>query len=251
MIASNSTFLPEDPNIPVWRYMSFSKFMDLISTNSIFFNRADKFDDLYEGFLNPNLKKKINSELFNEFENSKEMKTNLISLFNSIKKFTLINCWNMGYTDSLGMWKSYCSTEEGIAIKSSIERIQNGIIGDEKDSFHIRPIKYLDVENSINYSTNIINFFTYKRPQFSFENELRIIIPYTHSNDIDKSKLDENDEELIPFEFGKKVKIDFKTLVEEIYISPNATEWFVELVKRIVRLSYNIPIKKSEINKKP
>jgi len=40
---------PENKNIPIWRYLSFSKFMDLISTNSIFFSRADKFEDNFEG----------------------------------------------------------------------------------------------------------------------------------------------------------------------------------------------------------
>ena len=44
--------LPKDENIPLWRYMSFSKFVDLIDTSSLYFSRLDKFIDKFEGHVN-------------------------------------------------------------------------------------------------------------------------------------------------------------------------------------------------------
>ncbi len=40
--------LPEN-NPKIWRYMDFTKFMDMLDKESIFFTRSDKFDDKFEG----------------------------------------------------------------------------------------------------------------------------------------------------------------------------------------------------------
>ena len=41
---------------PLWKYMSFEKFVNLLSTNTLFFTRADKFDDPFEGFTPPSVR---------------------------------------------------------------------------------------------------------------------------------------------------------------------------------------------------
>jgi len=33
----------------LWRYMDFTKFMSLLETKSLWFNRSDRFDDPFEG----------------------------------------------------------------------------------------------------------------------------------------------------------------------------------------------------------
>ncbi len=35
----------------LWRYMSFEQFVNMLETNSLFFSKADKFKDPYEGFM--------------------------------------------------------------------------------------------------------------------------------------------------------------------------------------------------------
>jgi len=239
--------LPDDPNIPIWRYLSLSKFLDILMRESLFFCRADRFKDTYEGFVNSALTEQI-SEEFTEFENAQQMQKDLIFQLSSLKEYSLVNCWNMSYPDSLDMWKNYCSEYEGVAIKSNIERLKSSIQGEDKDSFHIRPIKYRDIEKTEEYDANGINLFTFKKLEFSYENELRVILPFAHQNTISEEVIDEEGVELIPYEFGKYVSINFKNLVEEIYIAPLATSWFVELVETLVGLAYEIPILKSKIS---
>ena len=41
--------LPKDTDL-LRKYMSFEKFVSLLGTKSLFFTRADKFDDPFEGF---------------------------------------------------------------------------------------------------------------------------------------------------------------------------------------------------------
>ena len=81
---------PENQNIPIWRYLSFSKFMDLISTNSIFFSRADKFEDNFEGFVNKAHQNWI-AEEFKRFKTFEELKSNLEYLYEKSKESTLIS----------------------------------------------------------------------------------------------------------------------------------------------------------------
>ena len=41
---------PKD-NATLWRYMSFEKFASILATESLFFSRADKYDDKFEGYI--------------------------------------------------------------------------------------------------------------------------------------------------------------------------------------------------------
>ena len=41
---------PKDKDT-VWRYMSFEKFANILGTESLFFSRADQYDDKFEGYI--------------------------------------------------------------------------------------------------------------------------------------------------------------------------------------------------------
>ena len=50
MYKKNSTFVqPDDEEIKVWRYMDFTKLISLIDSRRLFFARADKLGDSFEG----------------------------------------------------------------------------------------------------------------------------------------------------------------------------------------------------------
>ncbi len=239
---------PSDPDIPIWRYFTFPKFMDLLTSRALFFCRADKFEDKFEGYVNNWIKESLKNE-FKEFENEEEMKGDLLGLLSQLGEFTLISCWNMNYTDTLGMWKSYCDDKEGIAIKTNIEKLKNSIVGDKNDIFEIRPVKYFDIENAKDISINAIDLFTRKRLHFEYEKELRIILPFAHKNKDEKKELTEKGNILVPYEYGKKVFVNLNELISEVYIAPNANTWFVEMIEKIMKVTFDKPVKKSEISK--
>ena len=41
---------PQDEDA-VWRYMSFEKFANMLATESLFFTRADRYEDKFEGYI--------------------------------------------------------------------------------------------------------------------------------------------------------------------------------------------------------
>ena len=46
---------PKDKNT-LWRYMIFKKFVDILDTESLFYTRACKFEDVFEGVLSPEIR---------------------------------------------------------------------------------------------------------------------------------------------------------------------------------------------------
>jgi hypothetical protein len=40
---------PPNVNIPIWRYMDLTKYVSMLGSKSLFFVRADKIEDLFEG----------------------------------------------------------------------------------------------------------------------------------------------------------------------------------------------------------
>jgi hypothetical protein len=248
-ISENTIKYPNDSKIPVWRYMSFGKFMDLLSSQSLFFSRADMFVDKFEGYVNEAAEARISQE-FSEFVNAEEMRSELRLLLTKLKELTIINCWNMGYSDNITMWDTYCPGNEGVAIKSTIERLKGALWKFDEDRVNIRSVEYIDIENIKKYNLNGIELFTFKRPQFSYENEIRIIIMAIGEKESLSFDFNKNKQKKInPPMAGVYVPIDFKILVDQIYVSPNATIWFENLVKRLVGLMYDKKIIRSQVGK--
>ena len=116
--------LPDDNSI-IWRYMDYSKFQSIFKERSIFFSRADKQTDSFEGEY-PNgmldeLEKryrKIGSDdgrsyTYAQWHTQKEIPSRLLS------------CWSVGLSESRRMWSEYTDTKESVAIRSTIERLKN------------------------------------------------------------------------------------------------------------------------------
>jgi hypothetical protein len=238
----NTYIPPEDENILMWRYMTFGRYFDLLMSSDLFFSRADKFIDKYEGHVNAHTMQLIDQE-FAEFPNALEMRNKLKWLLDKAKTNAFVNCWHMNYDESLEMWKAYCPNEESVAIKTKFQNLLTGIDRPPLGPMHIRPIRYADQVDEEIDQTNFLDLLNYKRPEFAFEKELRILLFYI---DGIQDPEDENSTIITPPEYGQKIRVNLENLIEEIYVAPNASQWFFELVKKITHLSLNKPVKFSK-----
>lgn len=126
---------PKDTDF-LWRYMSFEKFVSLLSTKSLFFSRADKFEDPFEGFMPPSVKSIYENE-------ANDLKSN--DLGKSIakwRKYILCSCWHHGNEESAAMWEKYHMNNSGIAIKTTVSNFKN-YLGEDYNVF-IGKIKYIN-----------------------------------------------------------------------------------------------------------
>ena len=223
--------IPSDQTT-LWRFMDFTKFVSLLKSNSLFFTRADKFSDPFEGAkgLLKNKKKwdkhyldffiRACSNLPNgvksdksEKEILKDAKRLLGQLDNigpSQLKETFINCWHENNHESEAMWKLYTSSlDQGIAIKTNYKKLYASL--GKNPSIHIGRISYIDFSNNF---AGINDSFWFKRKSFEHEKEVRAIF---HDHD-SKSEL------------GKFIQVDLNILIDQIYVSPTSQNWFKELV---------------------
>jgi len=204
----------------LWRYMSFTKLLSFLEDSAIFFSPAADFEDPYEGtlpegnkFLEGFVKSKSNSK-----------KNNIIV---ADKTKVMITCWHMSKYESAAMWKLYGQGNETICITTKYGKLKNQL----NSSAQIGLVQYVDFKTAWAPEENLYYPFMFKRKSFEHEKEVRALIDF---DTIDKNNSQSSE--------GYKNKVNLNLLIDEIFIAPDASDWFFELVKKIVG-NYNIKAK--------
>ena len=111
--------LPEDPDTIVWKYLDLSKFVDLLLYRKLFLSRSDKFEDQYEGtFSEPT------------FEEIRKLSINnpaFLDYYKSHRENVVISSWHINEYESFAMWQIFTQKSEGLAIQSTVGRIQEAL----------------------------------------------------------------------------------------------------------------------------
>jgi hypothetical protein len=233
---------PENKQIKIWRYMDISKYISLLITNSLFFARSDLFDDPYEGATS-HVNSTMRSIKYKESIYPKSTAENISKFNDWVRHWTYITCWHMNDVESEAMWKLYTSTNEAIAIQSTFECLHKCL----PNSVYLGIVKYINYETDWLPEGNTFLPFVHKRKSFVHEQELRGVT----------QELPEHTDKYFVFEeinkeSGKLISVNLQDLVNNIYISPTAPEWFDEIVYTITRkFGFSFKIIKSILNKKP
>ena len=172
----------------IWRYMDFTKFVSLISMRSLFFCRADRFEDPFEGSIpKKDFEKQITKMKSKSREFNKE-KALYEKFAEEYRKSVYINCWHINKYESAALWKLYLKSNEGITIRSTRSRLSSSLMC-SNFSILTAHVKYIDYDkDNVLMPTNLTPFI-YKRKSFQHERELRAIIADFVSNDHEKKEL--------------------------------------------------------------
>ena len=237
---------PSNPNQKIWRYMDFTKFVELLNSSSLYFTRADKFEDIFEGSI-----PKISAELRNKQMLQLIEKKKLLPKYTpefwedygiKTKKEYAINCWHMNDLESAAMWKLYLKSNEGIAIQSDYSKLYASL-NSCKLLILIGTVNYIDYEKDKIDLTNGLAPYVHKRKSFSHENELRAII--WNSAAANEGKVDLSNG-------GISVKADLQALIENVYVSPDSPFWITKLIKETcAKFGYNFNVINSKLYDKP
>ena len=219
----------------LWRYMDLSKFISIISRKDLFFASANTFEDPFEGAKGIIDRKKVWDDFYLDFfqkailtaprqdvneltvekirNDSERLLKQLNTIGESARNNTYISCWHMNEYESEAMWKMYSrDVTNAIAIQTTAGHLYDALC--RNPSIAIGKVKYIDFEKQF---TSINGAFWYKRKSFEYEREVRAVLR--------QHNIKEN---------GIYVPIDINVLIDKIYISPYASEWFVDVVKSIV-----------------
>lgn len=249
MYEEHSTFIqPVNEDIKVWRYMDFTKLVSLIDSRRLYFTRADKFDDPFEGSwpkINVAAREIVPDEIKPEVRDKfLESMRNMGETNKHWPRYIAINCWHMNDHESAAMWKLYLKSNEGIAIQSTYARLKKSLINDE--ALHLGLVKYIDYDSEHIGDWNIFAPFVHKRKSFEYEQEVRVVLLKWPIRD------DNFDFTYETIDHGLQIKVDLETLIERIYIAPSAPSWFADLVKAVInRYGYTFDVVQSRLNENP
>jgi hypothetical protein len=149
--------------------------------------------------------------------------------------WTYINSWHMNQFESAAMWELYLKTHEGIAIESDFSRLRDSVSSDGNHVVFIGEVKYIDYETEIVPWESGFQPTLRKRRSFEHERELRAIV-WT-AMEIKPEKPDQTtmllDSSKNPP--GLTVKVNLKTLIKRVFVSPTAEPWYAEIVNAVLQ----------------
>ena len=190
---------PADPNVLVWRYVNFAKFVSLLDSSSLFFPRASLFDDSFEGSVsrvNVEQRQQRNIEgierlsKHSNLTNIPNWETSTIAQLQAHdatmsthlewqRNWTFISCWHVNPHESAAMWKLYGMHQEAVAVVSTFKRLKDALTphivppsGEPKLGLvHYADYEYEPIEQMVHLSE-----YFFKRKSFEHESELRAVI---------------------------------------------------------------------------
>ena len=253
---------PEDDAV-LWRYMSLEKFANILATQSLFFTRADNFDDKFEGHI-PRQIMSIYKSVTGIYEkkNLPEVpEGSTLEFAYGLRKHVMCNCWYQAEQESMAMWDKYHMRNSGIAIKTTTENLKNSL-PDRFDVF-IGAIQYLEDHNKIGVLENVsipnlVHYpYFYKRKSFEHEHEVRVLIEV---ESLLRNYFSDQGVSKIPFErelykIGMPIEISVETLIGEnggLSISPYAEQWVIDTVASIVgQYGFQFSVNRSRLSDEP
>ncbi len=226
------------PRLPIWHYMEFPKFMSLLHFQELHFTRADRFEDIFEKKMADIFLKEWPADRRESYERIRR------SHLEETPR-TFISCWTNLDKESYAMWQIY-ARENGVAVQTTVENLEKALNNAE---IKICKVHYLDFagKDSLHSTSSFWdekkeilrkNFYICKPKAYEYEREIRAVI------------LEDKEDNFI------NIEADVETLIENIYISPFASRWFVDLVEDLACRRYglkekNIYMSDIKLNKGP
>jgi len=227
----------------IWRYVSLAGLVSILSTETLFFCRADKLGDPFEGALS-----NVDVATLRRFEREHKVSGSLVDFLRRIRKYAAISCWHINETESAAMWNQY-SERAGIAIQSSVSCLKEAFARHSDDKIYIGRVGYYNYSSdSLPFANpiNIMSPFFCKRACFEYEHELRALLLRIPETAYQMNFSEDTIED------GVAVKIDVHSMIQTLRIAPGSPDWVYAAVHAIIeRFELDRPLLRSELDSRP
>lgn len=220
---------PPDNAISVWRYLDLWKFIDLLNTRELYLSRVDKLDDPHEGSITRPQHVGFRMDEFLADVPLSPSPEQRARYRQELRKRTYVSCWHVNQHESEAMWRLYSNAAQGIAIRTTYEKLSNSL---SDPDMYIGLITYKDFEKEAfcllwlesHWPINYGDFapFMHKRLAFQHEREVRII-------KMTDEAIDEN------WEAGIRLDWDLSQIIDGIYVNPYAQDCYYNVVQAVVQ----------------
>ena len=243
----------------LWRYMSLEKFANILATQSLFFTRAHKFEDTFEGHVPRQIMSIYRSAVsaYEEEQFGKISHSPTLKSARDLRKYVMCSCWYQGEHESMAMWDKYHIRNSGIVIKTTLENLKNSL-PDKPDVF-IGEMQYLDDHNRIDVIENVSipnllhQPYFFKGKPYEYENEVRLMIDFFSLVEYMMALGVTDTTQFSDLgEMGMPLEISVEKLIGEVIISPYADEWVRDTVTSIVKqYKLQFPVNRSRLLDSP
>jgi hypothetical protein len=180
--------------------------LDFLQTGDLRLSRADKFEDTQEGYVGlGNLLSAVPLELHGIAREALQRQN--LDCF--------VSCWHLSPSESLAMWKIYGANSFSSAVGMFGEVVYANYISD--GAFNVKTLGLPFGCAGFPVSSSILTLFM-KATAFNYEQEWRVVL--------NKKKVNEPS---IRVPIG-----NIEEFVEKIYVSPQAPDWIVSTIKKLV-----------------
>ena len=195
-------------------------------SEKLFMSRSDKFEDQYEGtFSEPT---------FEEIKKLSIDNPDFLNYYKTHREKVAISSWHINEYESFAMWQIFTQNSEGLAIQSTIGRLQESLVLETNFKQYIGEVNYIDYKKEHIPFDDMFFPFLFKRKSFQYEGEVRLITDIGDSN--------------IKINEGLKINVEINRLIGKIYIHPKSENWYKNLVIQLVKqLGFDFKIEKSDL----
>jgi hypothetical protein len=211
------------PDEVLWRYMDLTRFLALLDSRSLFFCQASRLEDPFEGSLS--------EATVREREKVREQnpldEAFIVAPYERMPALTAINCWSANAHESVAMWRLYCPSGPGVAVRSTFGAL-TASFAEARHKILVSRVAYVDYEHARIPDGHLLAPFLHKRGSFEHEREVRAVIQHMPDQTMPNrpSPFDQNG--------GVNVPVGLDVLLKRVYVSPTAPAWYSDLVKRVV-----------------
>lgn len=223
MYKKHDLFKSPPPKAALWRYIDFTKFVSLLDRSALFFVRADKLGDPFEGSYTKH-NKEMRQQIY-QGDIPEEVLRSLYEFVRNNRQNIMLSCWHRNEHESAAMWRLYSRESDGIAIRTDFDSLSKSLTG-VADTY-IGSVSYVDYTSTFIREDNLLAPFIYKRKSFEHEREVRALIARLPSHNGDAAVIPDNPA------VGVYEPTDLSILIKEIVVAPYAEDWFLRLVESV------------------
>ena len=256
-------FLPEEENVPVWRYLELFKLLWALREKKLWLTLLNRFNDPFEASVptqtkyddvaaqgNPNHMKQIWPHFPScsppySVDQSGERHSSLSRRRRALLRAAHASCWRLG-DESEAMWRLYCGGADGVAMRSTFSKLRDSI---SDNHTIVSKVEYIDyktgrfVRHNHDYDPAL-----HKRSAFAHEREVRVL--RAKKEDFLRAGDDEN------FSCDEHVEVawDPEAVIEDIVLSPLIRSEYVDVFTLAIhQLSPTLAdrVHRSELTERP
>jgi hypothetical protein len=219
--------------------MDAAKFLAMLTSGALHFSRLDLLGDDFEGSITA---RDLASLQRLRAEDPRHTPPPESKFWYWLRWEYYVNCWHLNSHESAAMWSLYGGRDGAVAVRARYDSLAQAL----PDGAMIGLVTYVDYEDD-----SVLSGFTgppcmYKRLSFAHEREVRAFFPNFQDAEANTQM------GVPPASPGADIPVDLEKLVEAVFISPKAPDWYVGVLQdAIKKYGYDWEVHRSALDREP